>query len=158
MGKLLERVVVEPLLRLMRMGATPERLAWSLALGVVVGVNPLFGSTTLLVLGLAAAFRLNLVASQLGNHMMYPLEIALFPLFLKLGSLVFATERPPMEGHHLLAAVRHHPWDTTRALWLWEWHALVVWVVCAAVTMPLVALALRPLLRRMMHKAELETV
>lgn len=157
MGKLFQRLVVEPLLRLMRMGATPERLAWSVALGVVVGVNPLFGSTTLLVLGLAAVFRLNLVASQVGNHAMYPLEVLLFPVFLKLGSLVFDTERPPIEGHHLLEAARHHPWDTTRALWLWEWHALVVWSVCAAVALPLVALSLRPALRRMMRKALQET-
>jgi len=156
MGKLFERVVTEPLMRLMRMGATPERLAWSLALGMVVGVNPLIGSTTVVVLALAALFRLNLVASQVGNHAMYPVEIALFPVFLKLGSVVFGTEKPPVEGHHLLAAVRHHPWDTTRALWSWEWHALVVWSVCAVVVLPALAFGLRPALRSMMRKAELQ--
>ena len=39
---------------LLRLGADPDTLAWSLALGVVVGVNPLLGSTTLVALGLAA--------------------------------------------------------------------------------------------------------
>lgn len=156
MANLLQRWVVEPVKGLLRHGAEPKKLAWSLALGIVVGVNPLLGSTTLLALGLASAFRLNLVASQVGNHAMYPLEIALFPVFVKLGSLVFATQRLPLHGKALLDAVRLHPWDTTRVLWTWEWHALVVWAVMAAVMMPVIAYSLRPVLRRMLAKAEVE--
>ncbi len=102
------------MLALLRMGATPERLAWSLAVGVVVGVNPLLGSTTLLALGVAAAFRLNLAASQLGNHVMYPVELAMFPVFVKLGSVVFRTARLPWGREELWAAARTHPWATTR--------------------------------------------
>jgi hypothetical protein len=106
------------------MGASPEKLAWSLAVGVVVGVNPLLGSTTLLALGLAGIFRLNVVASQVGNHAMYPVEIALFPVFIKLGSMLFVTEKLPLAGKELWEAVRRHPWNTTKVLWRWEWHAL----------------------------------
>jgi uncharacterized protein (DUF2062 family) len=156
MGSLLQRVVVEPLMRLLRVGATPEQLAWSLALGVVVGINPLIGSTTLVALALAGVLRLNVVASQVGNHLVYPLELVLFPVFLKLGSRVFGSQKVPMGGKKLLEAVRHHPWDTTRMLWMWEWHALVVWAVLAAVMMPLIAYSLRPVLRRMLAKAEVE--
>ena len=134
---------------LLKMGADPDRLAWSLALGVVVGVNPLLGSTTLVVLGLAALFRLNLVASQVGNHAMYPLEILMFPVFIKTGSLVFGTVKLPLEGHALWFAVKHHPWDTTRLLWTWEWHALVVWAVFAVVAVPAIALGSEPMLRKM---------
>ncbi len=83
---------------LLRMGADPDKLAWSLALGVVVGVNPLLGSTTLVALGLASVFRLNLVASQVGNHAVYPLEILLFPVFIKVGDVVFGTEKLPLAG------------------------------------------------------------
>lgn len=134
---------------LLKMGADPDKLAWSLALGVVVGVNPLLGSTTVVVLGLAALFRLNLVASQVGNHAMYPLEILLFPVFIKTGSLVFGTVKLPLEGHALWYAVKHHPWDTTRLLWTWEWHALVVWAVFAVVAVPVIALSSEPMLRKM---------
>jgi uncharacterized protein (DUF2062 family) len=156
MGKLFDRIVVQPLIRLLRVGATPEKLAWSLAVGVVVGINPLLGSTTLVVLALTGVLRLNLVAGQVGNHVAYPLELVLFPVFIKLGSMVFATPKPPLDGKKLLAAMRHHPWDTTRLLWLWEWHALVVWAVLAAAIMPVVAFSLRPMLRRMLAKLEVE--
>jgi uncharacterized protein (DUF2062 family) len=139
---------------LLRRGADPERLAWSLALGVVVGVNPLLGSTTLLVLGLAAMFRLNLVASQVGNHAMYPVEILMFPVFIKVGSVVFATQKIPLEGKALWDAAKHHPWATTRLLWSWEWHALVVWAVVAVVALPVIALGIRPVLEKMARRVK----
>jgi len=148
----IHRRIVIPMLALLRMGATPERLAWSLAVGVVVGVNPLLGSTTLVALGVAAAFRLNIPASQLGNHAMYPVELAMFPLFVKLGSFVFRTARLPWEGRQLWLAARAHPWDTTRVLWQWEWHALVVWAAFAAVALPAIALRMRPLLAHMQQR------
>ena len=134
---------------LLRMGADPDKLAWSLALGLVVGVNPLLGSTTLVALGLASVFRLNLVASQVGNHAVYPLELLMFPVFIKVGSLVFRTASLPLAGHELWFAVKHHPWDTTRLLWSWEWHALVVWAAFAVVAVPGIALGSEPMLRRM---------
>jgi hypothetical protein len=143
---------VNPVMGLLRRGADPDKLAWSLALGVVVGVNPLLGSTTLLVLALAAAFRLNLVASQVGNHAMYPMQLILFPVFIKLGSVMFATEKIPLAGKVLWEAVKHHPWNTTRLLWSWEWHALLVWAMVAAVALPAIALGIEPVLRKMAKK------
>jgi uncharacterized protein (DUF2062 family) len=147
-----QRCIVNPVMGLLRCGADPDRLAWSLALGLVVGVNPLLGSTTLLVLGLAAAFRLNIVASQVGNHTMYPVEILMFPVFIKLGALVFKTEKLPLEGKALWAAAKYHPWQTTRLLWSWEWHALVVWAVVAVAAVPVIAWGLKPVLEKMARR------
>jgi uncharacterized protein (DUF2062 family) len=149
---------VNPVMGLLRRGADPEKLAWSLALGVVIGVNPLLGSTTLLVLALAALFRLNLVASQVGNHAMYPLQLVMFPVFIKLGSMVFSTQKLPLEGKALWDAAKHHPWATTRLLWSWEWHALVVWVMLAAVALPAIALGIRPLLEKMARRVKRKAV
>ena len=47
--------ILHPLLRLLRGGVTPRRLAWSLALGMVIGINPSVGITTLLLVMLAWA-------------------------------------------------------------------------------------------------------
>lgn len=158
MANVIQRVVIEPVKRLLRMGATPEKLAWSLAVGVVVGMNPLIGSTTVVVLALAGVFRLNMVASQLGNHAMYPVELAMFPVFIKLGSVLFSTARMPIEGRNLLAAAKLHPWDTTRMLWSWEWHALVVWAGFAAVLLPALGFGLRPVLEHMLARMRKQSV
>ena len=145
----LERRVKRPILDLLKAGATPERLAWSLALGVVVGVNPLLGSTTVIALGLAGAFRLNLVASQIATHVSYPLQLAFFAVFIKLGSLLFDTPGLPLHRRLLIHLARRHPWETTRLLWRWEWHALVVWAVLALFATPLLAACFRRTLQKL---------
>ena len=156
--RVIKKRVVQPLLELLRIGASPRGLAWALAVGIVIGVNPLLGSTTLLALAAAGCFRLNVVASQVGNHAVYPLELLLFPVWVKLGSLVFGTPGLPLERHELMDAVRHHPWATTRALWMWEWHATVVWAVVAVVAAPLLQMILRPVLARMLDRLHHEPV
>jgi uncharacterized protein (DUF2062 family) len=156
--RVFQKRVVQPVLELLRIGATPHGLAWALAVGVVVGVNPLLGSTTLIALALAGCFRLNVVASQIGNHVVYPLELLLFPVWVKLGSLIFGTPGIPLHEKALMEAVRHHPWETTRKLWMWEWHALAIWAVCAAVVAPLLQMALLPLLKRMVVRLHDEAV
>jgi uncharacterized protein (DUF2062 family) len=151
---LIRRRLYDPLLHLLRYGATPEKLAWSLALGVVVGVNPLLGSTTLLAVAAASLFRLNLVASQLSNHLVYPLELLLFPVFIRLGNALFRTPGLPLSLTAVAEAVRHHPWQTTRLLWRWEWHALVAWFVFACVAAPLIRWLLCPVLRKMLTRLQ----
>ena len=152
------RRMVEPLLQLLRIGATPHQLAWSIAIGIVVGINPLLGSTTLLALAAASVFRLNVVASQLGNHIMYPMELLLFPVFVRLGIVLFHTPALPLERNALIHAVKSHPWDTTRLLWRWEWHALVVWAAFAVVAAPLLQRALRPGLEHMLDRLHNEPI
>ena len=154
----MKRRVVRPLLDLLRIGATPEKLAWSLAVGLAIGVNPLLGSTTVVALAVAGVFQLNLVASQLTNHLMYPVELLLFPVFLRLGSLLFRTEGLPMDMHAMFGAVKQHPWATTKLLWRWEWHALVVWAAFAGVAVPVLQMALRVPLRRMLRRLQDEPI
>ncbi|SNS36790.1 hypothetical protein SAMN05421770_101681 [Granulicella rosea] len=149
--------ILTPLTNLLKTGATPQSLAWSLAIGCVIGVNPLLGSTTVVCLVVAFVFRLNLIASQIANHIVYPLELALFYVFIRIGDRIFHTGKMPLDRHEMLRGVRMHPWETTKLLWSWEWHALIVWAVFAVVAAPLIALALTPLLKRAlvrMHRAD----
>ena len=154
----IRRRVVGPVVQLLRIGATPERLAWSIAVGVVIGLNPLLGSTTVLALAATPLFGLNVVASQFGNHLVYPLELLLFPAFIRVGSLLFRTERIPLELPAIFRAVKLHPWQTTRLLWSWEWHALVVWVMVAVVVAPVLKMALKPVLVRMLDRLHHEPI
>ena len=142
-----QRHVVSPVIHLLRVGASPRKLAWSLAVGVAVGINPLLGSTTLVCLVVAFCLRLNLVASQITNHLVYPLQLAMFFVFLDLGDRIFKTGKLPLDREALLAGMRHHPLTTTRMLWMWEWHALVVWGVLALLGTPILVALLTPALK-----------
>jgi uncharacterized protein (DUF2062 family) len=90
------RRCVLPILALLRMGATPRTLAWSIAAGLLIGINPVLGTTTVLCLAASFSFRLNAVASQIANHAMFPLELLLVIPFIRLGSLVFHTKPMPL--------------------------------------------------------------
>jgi uncharacterized protein (DUF2062 family) len=145
---------VLPILALLRMGATPRRLAWSIAAGLLIGINPLIGTTTVLCLAAAFSFRLNLVASQIANHAMFPLEVLLVIPFIRLGTRVFHTAAMPLSPRLFLEAVRTSPLALTRQVWLWEWHAFVVWAAIAVVATPLIALALTPVLRQLLGRVQ----
>lgn len=134
--------VLRPLLRLLRGGVTPRRLAWSLALGMVVGINPSVGLTTLLVVLTAWIFGLSKLASLIGTHVVAPLHLLLFIPFIELGVHLFHTRKLPMDRKQL-EHLSHHPLRLFHEIWQWEWHALIVWGVMAAIAMPVLAMFLR---------------
>jgi uncharacterized protein (DUF2062 family) len=68
------RRLVRPLLDLLRQGVTPEKIALSVALGVMLGVFPVLGSTTALCALAAFAWQLNLPSIQIVNYFAYPLR------------------------------------------------------------------------------------
>ena len=111
-------------------------------------------TTTVLCLAAAFLFRLNLVASQIANHTMFPVELALVIPFIRLGARVFHTTPMPLSPLVFLHAVRTAPWALTRQVWLWEWHAFVLWAAISAVAAPVIALALTPVLRRLLTRIQ----
>jgi len=148
------RSIALPILALLRMGASPERLAWSLAIGLLIGINPLLGSTTLLCMAVAVVFRLNIAASQIANHIAYPFQILLVIPFLRVGTQIFHTGPIPFTPKTLFLEARHHPLALIRQLWMWEWHALILWSILAAIAIPALALSLCPLLQRLLLRVE----
>ena len=143
------RRFVLPILALLRMGATPRKLAWSIAAGLLIGINPLLGTTTLISLAAAFVFRLNIVASQTANHLAWLLEIVLVIPFIRLGARAFRTAPMPLSPHLFMQAARAHPINLIRQLWLWEWHALVVWAAISVVLAPVIVAVLTPVLERL---------
>ncbi len=143
--------VLRPLLRLLRGGVTPRRLAWSIALGMVIGINPSVGVTTLVVIMLAWTLGLNQVASQIGAHVVAPLHILLIIPFMQLGVHLFHTRRLPLNRRQI-EHLAHHPLRLVHEIWQWEWHALIVWGVVAAIAMPLLAVYIRRALVLLMRR------
>ena len=148
------RRIALPVLALLRMGASPKKLAWSIAVGLLIGINPVLGSTTVFCLAASTIFRLNLAASQLANHIVYPLELILVIPFIHLSSRIFGTAPIPLSASELLRAAREHPLELTRQLWRWEWHAFLLWIAIATVAIPVIALALTPILRKLLVRVE----
>jgi uncharacterized protein (DUF2062 family) len=118
---------------------------------MVIGINPSMGITTLLVIMIAWAFGLNQIASQIGSHAVTPIHLLLFVPFIELGVHLFHTSRLPLDRHQIEHLSRH-PWYLIRDIWQWEWHALIVWGLVAAIAMPLLAMYIRRALVLLMRR------
>jgi hypothetical protein len=91
------------------------------------------------------------MASQIGAHAVAPLHLLLFVPFIELGVHLFHTGRLPLSRQQL-EHLSHHPWRLVHDIWQWEWHALIVWGLVAAVTMLLLALYIRRALVLLMRR------
>ena len=124
--------VLDPLLTLLKQGTSPSRLAWSLALGVVIGVFPVIGATTLLCTAAALALRLNIGAMQLANYLVFSLQVAMILPWIRLGERLLGAAPEEITLSGLVPSLLR---------------AIVAWALAAPLLAVTLYFALLPLLR-----------
>jgi len=87
-----KRKVKDPLLAEIKKGITAKELALASAVSLAIAVNPFIGTTTILCLVAGKIFRLNHVVMQTINYFSYPLQIALFAIWVRLGEKLTGSE------------------------------------------------------------------
>ena len=87
-------------------GISPRKLAITCALGVVIGLFPIWGITTWICLGLAITLRLNVVVMQLVNYLLFPAQIALILPFVNAGIWMFGLPDFPYNNDELVTMFR----------------------------------------------------
>jgi uncharacterized protein (DUF2062 family) len=85
-----------------RQGLTPHKLAMTCALGVILGIFPVFGVTTILCFVVAIAFRLNIPIIQLVNYLVAPIQLLFIIPFIKIGTILFHLNPFPYDSHQLI--------------------------------------------------------
>jgi uncharacterized protein (DUF2062 family) len=143
-----QRKIIEPIVKLLRQGISPEKIALGMAVGVVIGIFPVIGSTTLLCTIAALVLRLNLPAIQLVNYLVYPLQIALLIPFFQFGAWLFGVDPLPLSASQLITMFRTDLWDTIRQLWDTTLRAIGAWSLICLPTVAGLYYLLRPLLRK----------
>jgi Uncharacterized protein conserved in bacteria (DUF2062) len=84
----LRQKVVAPILSQLKQGADPRKLAWSVSLAAAIALIPIMGATTFLCGIVGAALRLNHVAMQTVNYLLYAPQLLLIPVFIRLGEKI----------------------------------------------------------------------
>lgn len=125
----IRRKVWDPLAHLLHNGMAPSQLALSVALGAYLGIIPVLGVTTILCTLIALPLRLNLVAIQAVNWLVYPLQIILIIPFFRGGEWLFRQPALALSPDELLAMLKHDVWGSMQTLWSTTWHAVVVWLL-----------------------------
>lgn len=123
------RRLIAPIVALLTQGITPEKIALSLAFGIVLGVFPMLGSTSLLCAAAAVIFRLNLPAIQLVNWLIYPLQLFFFVPFIRMGEMLFRAAPLQLSLAQMLAMIRADLPHAVATLWLAGVHAISAWLL-----------------------------
>ncbi|KXX68089.1 DUF2062 domain-containing protein [Flammeovirga sp. SJP92] len=97
--------ILVPLRTLLRQGLTPSKLAWSFAVGLLIGSSPLLGFCTWICLIAASVFRLNQLAIQIANYAVYPLQVLLIVPYIELGSSWFGKKAEGVTFEKLQASI-----------------------------------------------------
>ena len=144
----LQRRIADPLLQLLQQGMSADRLALAVAVGIVVGNVPIFGSSTILCVVIALAFRLNQPAIQIAQAAMTPTQLLLIVPFVRLGEWLL---RAPHQTISFKAALAVGPQDTEQAALVLRnamIHAGVAWLVVAPIATYSIYRVLAPVFRR----------
>ena len=140
--------VYQPLLGLLRQGITPGKIALSLAFGIVLGVFPVLGTTTVLVTVAALIWRLNLAAIHAVHFAMTPLQLLLIIPFVRVGEMIVDAPKQPLSIAAGMELIAHGAGHAIVALWGAIVHAVIGWLAIGPAVIYLLYRILIPVLER----------
>ena len=147
-----KRRVVTPLVAQLKQGVTPEKLALTVALGLVLGIFPILGATTLLCGAAAIALRLNQPVIQLVNYFAYPVQLALIIPIYQAGEKLFGNAPIPLSIPLIFERFRADFGQFLRDFGMIAVQGIVVWCILAPVLVAALYVTTRPLLRRLARR------
>lgn len=148
MGNFLYRRLVQPIVALLRQGITPQKIALSIAIGAIVGIFPVLGTTTVLCTVAAAALRLNLVAVHTVHYAMTPVQIFLIIPFVRVGEHLLRSTPQPLSVSEGMELIAKGPLNAVIVLWDAIVHAVIGWMVIGPLAIALCYWATKRLLER----------
>jgi uncharacterized protein (DUF2062 family) len=144
-----KRRVIAPIITQLKQGVTPEKLALTVALGTVLGIFPILGSTTLLCGFAAVALRLNQPVIHLVNYLAYPVQLALIIPIYRAGEKLFGNTPVPLSIPLIFERFRADFGQFLRDFGLIAVQGIVVWCLVAPVIIAALYFITRPLLHRL---------
>lgn len=108
--------------KFLKQGLTPHKISLAVVIGVSMAIIPFLGINTALLTLIAFTLRLNLALIQSVNLALWPLQIALFIPFAKLGTFIFKNNCIPLtfEQFYLMCKT-----DFLKTL-LYSWKTIVL--------------------------------
>lgn len=153
-GSWWRRRLLAPIVAQLTVGISPERVAWTIALGVVLGIFPIMGSTTLVCLLAGWLLRLNQPVLHVFKTLVYPLHLALILVFIRLGERLYGVPLISFSIPQLVVKFKDDPLQFARDFGLAAWHGVSAWLLIAPVAAVLIKLAVMPVLRRLAQALE----
>lgn len=143
------RPTLDILLAQLRHGVTADKIALTLAIGLILGLFPIFGTTTTLCVLAALWLRLNQPMIQLVNWIAAPLQLPGIYLFVRVGERLTHSAPVQFSLPGLVQQFRASPLQFLELFGMTGLRGVLAWLLIAPPIAALVYVALRPPLRRL---------
>ena len=152
------RWVIRPIANQLRQGTSPEKLSWSVSLGLTLGIFPIMGSTSLVCFAVGHLFRLNQPVLHLFKTFTYPLHLALILVFIRLGQHLNGVPPIRFSIPQLLTRFKDDPAQFARDFGVAALHGIEAWAIAAIFLIPLLYFVSLPILRKLLGKVRTAAV
>ncbi|MBD0404795.1 DUF2062 domain-containing protein [Flammeovirga sp. EKP202] len=146
--------ILVPLRTLLRQGLTPSKLAWSFAVGLLIGSSPLLGFCTWICLIAASVFRLNQLAIQIANYVVYPLQVILIVPYIELGSSWFGKKAEGVTFEKLQASIEAGLIEGLKEIGVLMLQGGAAWLVVAVILVYPIQFVLEKIFSKMLTRMQ----
>jgi uncharacterized protein (DUF2062 family) len=143
-----QRRVLAPIVAQLTQGITPRKIAATIALGALLGVFPILGSTTLLCTLAGVVLCLNQPVIQAINFLVYPLQLLLLLPFYRAGEHLFSRNPVPLDIKMLLEHFHANVGQFLRDFGMIGLGGILVWALTAPIAGLLIFFIVHPMLQR----------
>jgi hypothetical protein len=143
------RRVLEVILTQLRQGITAEKISLTLAIGLVLGLFPIFGTTSALCVLAALWLRLNQPIIQLVNWFAAPLQLPGIYLFVRIGERLTRSPSVQFSITGLVREARAAPLQFLQQFGMTGLRAVLAWLLIAPAIAAAVYVVLLPPLRHL---------
>jgi uncharacterized protein (DUF2062 family) len=148
-----QRWIAGPIKDQLSQGVSSDKMAWTCATGVAVGVFPIIGSSTVLLLAAGVVFKLNQPVLHTLNYALTPVQIALVPVYVKLGELIFGAPHLSFVPTELVREFTKDPMVFLSKFGMAGVHGISAWVLTAPCVIFGIYFLLSPVFKKMSEKS-----
>jgi hypothetical protein len=109
-------------------GLTPEKMAFSITIGIIAGLFPVFGTTTFISLLLTLLFRQNLLIVQSVQWILALFQVLLIIPFMQMGAFLFNNDLH-ISMHQINIAFQPGIINGVKSLALYHMYAIITWSI-----------------------------
>jgi uncharacterized protein (DUF2062 family) len=124
-----DRKLLLPIKKSLIKGTSVEKLSVSLALGLIIGLIPLYGFTTLIVAIAALILRQNFIVMQVTHFIVQPLQLLMLIPFLKIGDSLFLKTEYAFTLNQYIGLFKSDFWGTMADYWMVNLSAILIWFI-----------------------------
>jgi uncharacterized protein (DUF2062 family) len=140
----------DPIVSQLTQGATPDKLAATLAVGTACALLPFLGFTALLTLRVGLTLRMNQPILQTLNQLLGPLQLVMILVYVRTGEWIWRAHENRFSISEMLRTFRDASFGEFIQRFGWVGiHAATAWLISAPIIIIGIYYPLRPVIKKL---------